>query len=215
MRFVLLGPPGAGKGSLAAIIKEQLSVVHLSTGDMLREEIKKNSPLGLEIKSLIEKGSLVSDDIVTKLIKSKVVDDLSISAKSYMLDGYPRTVTQAQDLDNMLKLVSKPLDFVVNMEAHLDLILERLAGRRVCRKCGEIYHLTNKRPKVTGICDACAGELYQRSDDNEETIKKRMDVYMTSTQPIIDYYAKQGKVRILNGNLDTADLFKQFLTVTR
>lgn len=210
MKFVLLGPPGAGKGSLASLIKENLSVIHLSTGDMLREEIKKQSPLGLEIKQLIEKGSLVSDEVVTRLVKSKVVDDATIASGHYMLDGYPRTVNQAKDLDALLQSAGKSLDFVVNMEADLNLILRRLAGRRVCKKCGDIYHLTNKPPKVAGQCDACGGELYQRSDDNEETIRKRMEVYASSTQPIVDYYAKQGKVKILDGNLETVDLFQQF-----
>ena len=215
MRFVLLGPPGAGKGSVAALIKEKLAVLHLSTGDMLREEIKKGSALGVEIKSLIEKGALVSDEVVTRLIKAKIIDDNSVINASYMLDGYPRTVNQAQDLDAMLANAQKPLDFVVNMEADMGVILKRLAGRRVCRKCGEIYHLTNKPSKKAGVCDACGGELYQRSDDNEETIKKRMDVYASSTQPIINYYAKQGKIKVLNGNLETIDLFNQFAAIAK
>lgn len=205
MRIVLLGPPGAGKGSLAGLIKEKLNVAHVSTGDMLREEMKSGSVLGAEIKGLIEKGSLVSDELVTRLVEQRVSNDPSL-AKGYMLDGFPRTVAQAQVLDTILARLNKPLDFTLCMEADTDLILKRLTGRRVCKQCSEIYHVTNKPSKVAGVCDACGGVLYQRSDDNAETISKRMDVYYTSTQPIIDYYAKQNKLKRLNGNLETVDL---------
>lgn len=215
MRFVLLGPPGAGKGSLAAVIKKALPIIHLSTGDLLRLEVKTGSPLGLQIQALIDKGSLVSDDIATQIVRSKVVDDPVVSTNSFMLDGYPRTVSQAEDLDKMLAQTGKTLDFVINMEADLELILRRIVGRRVCRKCGSIYHLTNKPARVSGICDTCGGQLYQRADDNEETVKARMKVYASSTQPIVDYYMKQGKIKILNGNLETAELYKEFLLVLK
>ena len=132
-----------------------------------------------------------------------------------MLDGYPRTVHQAEDLDQILAGVGKPLDFVIDMEATLDLILQRLAGRRVCRKCGDIYHLITKPSKQEKVCDVCGGELYQRADDNEETIRKRMDVYAASMQPIVNYYTKQNKIKILNGNLGTADLYNQFSLITK
>ncbi len=205
MKIVLLGPPGAGKGSLAGLIKDKFHVVHISTGDILRAEIKKESPLGLEIKGLIEKGALVSDEIVTRLVQSQVTGNPDLN-RGFMLDGFPRTVQQAQDLDTMLAKAGKPLDFALNMEADLNIILKRLTGRRVCRKCGALFHMTNKPSKKAGVCDSCGGELYQRSDDNEETIRKRMDVYFASTQPIIDYYAKQGKIKKLDGNLETVDL---------
>ncbi len=207
MRVVLLGPPGAGKGSLAGVLKEQYHLSHISTGDMLREEIKKGTPLGMEIKALITKGALVSDELVTKLVEQRVAHDPDLK-KGYMLDGFPRTVKQAQDLDQILAKANVPLDFALNMEADADLLLKRLTGRRVCRKCGEIYHMTNHPPRKAGVCDACGGELYQRTDDNEETIKARMQVYQTSTQPIIDYYAKQHKLKKLDGNLETVDLAK-------
>ncbi len=205
MRIVLLGQPGAGKGSLAALLKDKFHVAHISTGDMLREEMKSGSALGSEIKGLIEKGSLVSDELVTRLVEHKVSNDPSLD-KGYMLDGFPRTVAQAKSLDIILAKANKPLDFALCMEADMDIILTRLSGRRVCRKCGEIFHMTNKPPIKAGVCDACSGELYQRSDDNEETIRKRMDVYYTSTQPIIDYYAQQQKLKKLDGNLETVDL---------
>jgi len=205
MRVVLLGPPGAGKGSLAGLLKKKYSLAHISTGDMLREEIKKGTALGSEIKSLITKGVLVSDELVTKLVEQRIlhVPDLK---KGYMLDGFPRTVKQAHDLDVLLAAAGVPLDFALNMEADLNIILKRLTGRRVCRKCGALFHMTNKPPKKDSVCDVCGGEVYQRTDDNEETIKARMQVYRESTQPIIDYYAKQRKLKKLNGNLETADL---------
>ena len=205
MRVVLLGPPGAGKGSLAGVLKEKYHLAHISTGDMLREEIKKGTELGLEIKALIARGALVSDELVTKLVEQRIVHGQDLK-NGYMLDGYPRTTKQAEDLDKILARANQPLDFALNMEADGDLLLKRLTGRRVCRKCGAIFHMTNHPPLKAGVCDLCSGELYQRTDDNEETIKARMQVYQESTQPIIDYYAKQNKLKKLDGNLETADL---------
>jgi len=202
MKIVLLGPPGAGKGSLAGLLKEKYSLAHISTGDMLREEIKKGTSLGVEIKALITSGALVSDELVTKLVEQRLANDPEIK-KGYMLDGFPRTVKQAQDLDAILAKLNTPLDCVLDIEADADLLLKRLTGRRVCRKCGALFHMINKPPVKAGVCDACSGELYQRTDDNEETIKARMKVYHDSTQPIIDYYTKQQKLKVLDGNLDT------------
>lgn len=205
MRCVLLGPPGAGKGSLAGVLKEMKGIVHISTGDMLRDEMKRESPLGLEIKDLIQKGSLVSDEIVTRLVEQKVSTDPDL-AKGYMLDGFPRTTQQAQDLDKILDKIKKPLDFVLCMEASTELILSRLTGRRVCRKCGAVFHVKNKPSKKANSCDVCDGELYQRSDDNEATIRKRIDVYEVSTKPIIDYYEQQGKLIRISGEKETEDV---------
>jgi len=205
MRVVLLGPPGAGKGSLASILKEKYHLAHISTGDMLREEIKRGTALGGEIKALITKGALVSDLLVTKLVEQRIVHDPDLK-KGLLLDGFPRTVKQAQDLDLLLAKANAPLDFALNIEADGDFILKRLTGRRVCRKCGALFHMTNKPPLKDSVCDLCGGELYQRTDDNEETIKARMQVYQQATAPIIDYYAKQHKLKKLDGNLETADL---------
>jgi len=205
MRVVLLGPPGAGKGSLASILKEKYRLAHISTGDMLREEIKKGTALGGEIKALITQGILVSDELVTQLVDQRIAHDPDLK-KGYMFDGFPRTVKQAQDLDVLLAKAGAPLDFALCMDADPDIILKRLTGRRVCRKCGALFHMINKPPLKAGVCDVCGGELYQRTDDNEETIKARMQVYRRSTQPIIDYYAKQHKLKKLDGNLETADL---------
>lgn len=205
MRVVLLGPPGAGKGSLAGLLKEKYHLAHISTGDMLREEIKKGTALGVEIKNLIASGALVSDELVTKLVEQRITSGQDLQ-NGYMLDGYPRTVKQAQDLDMILAKAQAPLDFALNMDADPDLILRRLTGRRVCRKCGAIFHMINHPPKKSAVCDICSGELYQRTDDNEETIKARMKVYVESTQPIIDYYGRQNRLKKLDGNLETVDL---------
>jgi len=214
MRIVLLGPPGAGKGSLAGLLKEKYHLAHISTGDMLREEIKKGSPLGLEIKSVIAKGVLVSDELVTKLVEHRFLNSPDLQ-KGFMLDGFPRTVQQAEDLDVILNKANAPLDFALSMEASPDLLLKRLTGRRVCRKCGALYHVINKPARKEGICDACGGELYQRADDNEETIKERMQVYRTSTEPIIDFYARQHKLKKLDANVDTEDQVLSLATLLK
>jgi len=205
MRIVLLGPPGVGKGTLADHLKEKYHLAHISTGDMLREETKKGSALGLEIKSLMEKGALVSDELVTKLVVQKVEHGLDLS-QGFMFDGFPRTVAQAQDLDRILDRVKAPLDFVVSMEADLKVLLGRLTGRRVCRKCGALFNVTYKPSRKPGICDVCGGELYQRGDDNEKTIQSRMQVYLESTEPIINYYAQQHKLKKLNANVEAAEV---------
>jgi len=214
MKVVLLGPPGAGKGSLAGLLKEKYHLAHISTGDMLREEIKKGTTLGLEIKALITQGALVSDELVTKLVEQRIANDPEVK-KGYMLDGYPRTVKQAQDLDAILAKAHAHLDYALNMEADSNLLLKRLTGRRVCRKCGALFHIINKPSKKQGVCDECGGELYQRTDDNEETIKARMQVYETSTQPIIDFYAKQQKLKKLDGNLETDKLCQSLATLLK
>ncbi len=206
MRIVLLGPPGAGKGSLAGVIKDMLHIAHISTGDMLREEMKKGSSLGLEIKGLIEKGSLVSDEIVTRLVEQRLSSNDADLKTGYMLDGFPRTVQQAKDLDKILTRIGQPLDFALNMEASLDIILMRLTGRRVCKKCGALFHLRNKPSKVADVCDECGGVLYQRSDDNEATIVKRMDIYTQSTKPIVDFYAQTGRLKQVSGDKETAQV---------
>jgi adenylate kinase len=205
MRFVLLGPPGAGKGTLADYLKEKYSIAHISTGDMLRVEVKKDSPLAREIKSVMAKGALVSDELVTKLVEQRFGSDPDLK-KGFLLDGFPRTVKQAQDLDAILERQAMPLDFVLDMEADFDVLLARLTGRWVCRKCGALYHVTFKPPARQGICDACGGELYQRSDDNEKTIRARMQVYQEATTPIIEYYAKQQKLKKVDASLEAQEV---------
>lgn len=199
MIIVLLGAPGAGKGTLAGALKDQLGVHHISTGDLIRAEIKGGTAIGLEIKRYVESGGLVPDEVVTRMIEGKVVATAA-DGKGYMFDGFPRTSAQATDLDKILVANKLAVDFALYMEASVDVVLQRLTGRRVCKKCGALYHLTNMPSKVAGICDKCGGELYQRADDNEETIKKRMTVYNESTRPIIDHYKAQGKLKTINAD---------------
>jgi adenylate kinase len=205
MRLVLLGPPGAGKGTLAALLKESLKLVHISTGDMLREEMKKETPIGQEAKKFIEKGELVPDEFVIKLIEKKLTGGKRVE-HGYMLDGFPRTRKQAEDLDRILGEIRQPLDYALYMESTLPVIIQRLGGRRVCKNCGALYHIRNKPPKKDKICDLCGGELYQRADDNEVTIRTRMDVYLKSTRLVIDYYQAQGKLKKLDGDKNSEEV---------
>lgn len=212
MIIVLLGAPGAGKGTLAGALKDQLGVHHISTGDLIRAEIKAGSPIGLEIKRYVESGGLVPDEVVTRMIEGKVKSTCA-DKKGYMFDGFPRTSAQSKDLDAVLLNEGLKIDFALYLEASLPVVLQRLTGRRVCRKCGALYHMTNMPPKVAGVCDVCGGELYQRADDNEETIKKRMDVYNEQTKPIIDFYKAQGKLKTINADTGAEDVRKALLEI--
>ncbi len=207
MNIVLLGPPGAGKGTLASVLKDSLDLLHISTGDLLREEMKSGSDLGNKVKKFVNTGELVPDQIVIEMIKKKLTQK-DLSSKGYMLDGFPRTTVQAENLDRILETIKLPIDFALYMEASLPVILQRLTGRRVCRKCGAISHIINRPSKVDGVCDLCEGELYQRADDTEETIRNRMLVYGEKTAPIIDYYAKQKKLITVSGDEDSHEILK-------
>ena len=211
MRLILFGAPGAGKGTLAALLKEQYGLAHISTGDMLREEMRSGSSLGNQIKQFIEKGELVPDEVVTKLIEQKLTNGQSLS-QGFMLDGFPRTQKQAEDLDRILKKVNSSIDFALYLESSRETIIKRLSGRRVCKKCGALFNKTFKPPKKEGVCDACGGELYQRSDDNEQTIKNRLQVYLENTAPIMEYYRRQNKLKtedVEDGVEHVARKFKQ------
>jgi len=210
MKIVLLGPPGAGKGSLAALIKDHFKIWHISTGDILREEISKVSPLAAEIKSYIEYGNLVPDTLITKIVDQKLTYGLR-PEEGFMLDGYPRTAAQAEDLDKILKKTGSSLDLVLDLETSLNLIVKRITGRRICRKCRAVYHISNHPPKVANICDTCQGALHQRADDNEETVKTRMEIYAHTTAPILDYYRKHDKLHTIDGDEETLVLFQEFV----
>lgn len=212
MIIVLLGAPGAGKGTLAGALKDQLGVHHISTGDLIRAEIKAGSSIGMEIKRYVESGGLVPDEVVTRMIESRI-KATAADGRGYMFDGFPRTTAQAVDLDKILKMNSLSVDFSLYMEASIDVVLSRLTGRRVCKACGALYHLKNMPPKKTGVCDTCGGDLYQRADDNEETIRKRMAVYAESTQPIIEYYRAQGKLKALNADKGADDVRQGLLRI--
>ncbi len=188
--MILLGAPGAGKGTHAKQLSSILGIPHISTGDIFREEMKNNSELGKEVKRYVERGELVPDEIVNKIVKKRLSQD--DCKKGFILDGYPRTVPQAIALDEIVKELSLPLKKVINLVVGEEEIIRRLSGRRICRNCGAIFHIINMPPKKEGICDYCGGELYQREDDKPEAIKHRLAVYHKQTEPLIRYYEEKG-----------------------
>ena len=195
MRIVLLGPPGAGKGTQSKELAVRLSLPHISTGDILRENVKKATALGKEAKDYMDKGLLVPDELVAKMLRDRFEQpDLK---KGFILDGYPRNLAQAKTLDEIFKQRKIALDFVIYLDTSVPVILQRLTGRLVCSKCGANFHATNMPPKVKGTCDKCGGSLYQRTDDKEETIMKRLEVYRNEVSPLVDYYKATNKLYTL------------------
>ena len=197
MNLVLLGPPGAGKGTQAKMLIDAYGIPQISTGDMLREAVKNQTPLGIEAKKFMDAGQLVTDEIVIGLAKDRISQ--SDCDKGFMLDGFPRTVAQAEALDVMLGEMSKNLDHVVSIEVPNSELMGRLTGRRTCKACGQGYHMIFDPPKEDGKCDKCGGELFQRDDDNEATVSNRLEVYDSQTKPLIDYYQGKGLLRPVDG----------------
>jgi adenylate kinase len=186
----LLGAPGAGKGTHAKRLSSLLGIPHISTGDIFREEMEKNSELGQEVRRYVEKGELVPDEVVNQIVKKRLSQD--DCKKGFILDGYPRTLQQAEALEQILKELSLPLKKVINLVVSEEEIIRRLSGRRICRNCGAIFHIVNMPPKKEGICDYCGGELYQRDDDKPEAIRHRLAVYHKQTEPLIRFYEEKG-----------------------
>ncbi len=200
MNLVLLGPPGAGKGTQAKLLEDARSLVKLSTGDMLRAAVAAGTELGRKAGDLMEQGQLVPDELVIKLIAENIDED---SGKGFILDGFPRTITQAEALDRLLKKRGKKLDHVIVMAVDDEALIERIGGRFACATCGEGYHDLYKMPKVEGVCDRCGGtQFVRRRDDNEEVVRSRLKAYHALTEPLIDYYTGQGKVREVDGMAD-------------
>lgn len=197
MRLVLLGAPGAGKGTQAKKLKEKYGIPQVSTGDILRKAVADGTPLGKEARFYMDKGELVPDRVVIGLIEERLKQD--DTRNGYILDGFPRNTSQAETLDRMLNDLGMPLDLVLSVDVPKEDLLKRLTGRRTCKNCQQMYNIYYSRPKKDGICDKCGGELFQRDDDKEETIRKRLDVYETQTAPLIDYYSKKGTLKSVPG----------------
>jgi adenylate kinase len=211
MNIILLGPPGAGKGTQAKRMIERYGIPQISTGDMLRAALKEGTPLGLEAKKFMDQGQLVPDSVVIGLVKERI--QKSDCKKGYMLDGFPRNVSQAEALDTMLSELGQKVDDVISIEVPSEELVGRLTGRRTCRNCGAGFHVMFDPPKKDGVCDKCSGELYQRDDDNETTVKSRLDVYDKQTKPLIDYYQKQTKLRAIPGVGAMEEIFGRITTV--
>ncbi|MFA5256506.1 MAG: adenylate kinase [Candidatus Omnitrophota bacterium] len=211
MNIVLLGPPGAGKGTQGVVLSKNYRIPHISTGDILREAVKRGTPLGKKAKAFMDSGELVPDEVVVGI----VVDALSQDGtkKGYILDGFPRTLKQAEELDAALKRKASGIDMVLYFEIPEEIAIERLTGRRVCRKCGANFHIKNIPPKKEGICDKCGGELFQRPDDKLETVKNRLKIYEIQTRPLIEYYMNKNILKKVSGALDVKHLFKELCQV--
>jgi adenylate kinase len=197
VRVVLLGPPGAGKGTQAKLIQEQFAACQISTGDILREAVAQQTPLGREAGHYIHRGALVPDDVIVKLVAERLKE--KDCEAGFILDGFPRTIPQAESLDTILKRTNLRLNGVLSVQVPREVIIERLAGRRTCKNCGALSHVVFDPPKRSGICDRCGGELFQRDDDREETIAHRLQVYESQTAPLVGYYRERGLLREIDG----------------
>lgn len=200
-----MGLPGAGKGTQAEQIVEKYNIPHISTGDMFRAAMKNNTELGKKAKSFMDNGDLVPDEVTNGIVRERLAED---DAKNgFLLDGFPRTVEQAEKLENILNDLGTELDAVINIEVDKDVLMKRLTGRWICRTCGKTYHEIYNPPKVPGKCDLDGGELYQRDDDKKETVEKRLNVNMKQTKPLLDFYSEKGKLHNINGEQDIKDVF--------
>lgn len=211
MKIVMLGAPGAGKGTQAKMIAAKYGIPHISTGDIFRANIKNGTELGKKAKTYMDQGMLVPDELTLELIMDRFKQE--DCANGYVLDGFPRTIPQAEALTAALKAEGGSLDFAVNVEVPDSHIVDRMSGRRACLSCGGTYHIVYNPTKKEGVCDACGGELVLRDDDKPETVAKRLDVYHSQTQPLIDYYAAEGILKEVDGTKDVAEVFKEIETI--
>lgn len=198
MNIVLLGPPGAGKGTQAKMISNRFGVPHISTGDMLREAISSKSELGNKVSDIVERGDLVPDDLMIKLVKKRIIQ--KDAADGFILDGFPRTTVQAETLRDMLKEMGKKIDCAVFINVSEEIVVKRISSRRVCPNCGKVYNLLSIKPKNDCICDECGNKLIQRDDDKPETVRERYEVYLSNTKNVVDYYNSQGKLKTFDGS---------------
>ena len=212
MNIILLGPPGAGKGTQAKKIAEKYKVPHISTGDILRENISNNTSLGIKAKSYMSRGELVPDELLITIIKDRL--SRQDCEKGFLLDGYPRTIPQADALSMILTESNKKIDVVLNIDVDDEELIKRLAGRRMC-KCGASYHMTFNPPEVDEICNLCKGKLYQRDDDKEVAIKNRLIVYKKQTEPLIEYYDHKGLIKTIDGGKEISEIFEEIIKVLK
>ena len=207
MNILILGPAGAGQGTLSDLILKEYDIPHISTGDMLRDNVRNNTELGNLAKSYMDAGNLVPDDVIIAMVEKRLQED--DCQKGYLLDGFPRTLVQAEAFEKIENKIGKPVECVIALEVGFDTLVERITGRRICPKCGAIYHIHNKPSKVEGICDVCGSELTQRKDDTVEQLTVRMDGYEKSTKPVIDFYDKRGIVSYIDASQETAAVFEK------
>ncbi|MGF9966566.1 adenylate kinase [Bacillus rhizoplanae] len=205
MNLILMGLPGAGKGTQAEKIVAKYDIPHISTGDMFRAAMKDETELGLQAKSFIDKGALVPDEVTIGIVRERLSQEDCV--KGFLLDGFPRTVAQASALEEIMKDLGKKINYVLNINVASGLLLKRLTGRRICKECGATYHLEFNPPAKEGVCDKCGGELYQRSDDNEETVANRLEVNIKQTKPLLDFYEELGYLKSINGEQDIDKVF--------
>ncbi|HHD2752074.1 TPA: adenylate kinase [Clostridium perfringens] len=211
MKIVLLGPPGAGKGTQAKSISNRYSIPHISTGDIFRKNISENTPLGIEAKTYMDNGQLVPDEVTINMVKDRLQQD--DCKNGYLLDGFPRTVHQAEALDNFLTERGESIDTALLIEVPKEFILERMTGRRVCPSCGASYHIKFNPPANDGKCDLCGSDVIQRKDDTEETVKERLDVYENQTQPLIDFYKNKKQLSVVDGTQAINEVFESICKI--
>ncbi|KXG08753.1 adenylate kinase [Anoxybacillus rupiensis] len=205
MNLVLMGLPGAGKGTQAEKIVEKYEIPHISTGDMFRAAIKERTALGLQAKEYMDRGDLVPDEVTIGIVRERLSKD--DCQRGFLLDGFPRTVAQAEALESMLTELGRSIDSVINIQVDKEILMERLTGRRICKDCGATYHLVFNPPAQSGVCDKCGGELYQRADDNAETVANRLEVNMKQAQPLLDFYQSKGYLHNINGQQEIEQVF--------
>ncbi|MBI0580989.1 adenylate kinase [Neobacillus cucumis] len=207
MNLVLMGLPGAGKGTQAERIVEKYGIPHISTGDMFRAAMKEGTELGLKAKSFMDKGELVPDEVTIGIVRERLSKE--DCQKGFLLDGFPRTVPQAEALETLLVELNRSIDYCINIDVDKNILMERLTGRRICKDCGATYHLVFNPPAHEGKCDRCGGELYQRADDNAETVQNRLDVNIKQSKPLLDFYDAKGYLRTINGQQDINVVFAE------